>query len=123
MAVGLSMSAGSPKRNTMFNFISIGRLSSDIMNGMHMIPHDVDLVVGVPRSGMLAGSIIALALNKPLVDLDGFLAGRTFATGLSRRQNYSESANDYKRALIVDDSSSSGTRSEKSIERSIKPVR
>ena len=42
---------------------TIRDLSDLIRRNLWKIPHDIDLVVGVPRSGMLPASMIALYLN------------------------------------------------------------
>ena len=34
---------------------------------------NVDLVVGIPRSGMLPANLIAMYLNKPFTDINSFL--------------------------------------------------
>lgn len=51
---------------------------------MHKIPSSVDLVVGIPGSGMLAGSLIALSLNTLATDLPGFIQNRTLRHGFTR---------------------------------------
>ncbi len=63
------------------NFRSIQDLNEAIVRGLPRIPRDVDLVVGIPRSGLLAGSILALHLNVPLTDLQGLIEGRTIQSG------------------------------------------
>lgn len=57
------------------NFRTIGDLNSVIYKNLQKIPQDIDLVVGIPRSGMLAGSIISLLLNEPLADFNSLLNG------------------------------------------------
>ena len=42
----------------MFDFVTIGDLSDTIKRNIWKIPHDVDLVVGITRSGTLAANII-----------------------------------------------------------------
>ena len=69
------------------------------------MPHDVDFVVGIPRSGMLPASLIALYLNKPLTDIDAFVDGRLYGCGLRLRNKENASL---KKVLIVDDSVNSG---------------
>jgi uncharacterized HAD superfamily protein len=55
------------------NYRSIDDLAHSIRSNLHRLPNDVDLVVGVPRSGLLAASIIALQLNVRLCTLQEFL--------------------------------------------------
>lgn len=89
------------------NFRSIAELSVDIRETLGVLPDDVALVVGIPRSGMLAASILALYLNVPLADFEGFISGRVFSGGATRKANktgYPEVGT----VLVVDDSSSTG---------------
>ena len=47
--------------------------ASELVNAYaHRVPHDVDLIVGIPRSGMLVASILSLKLNLPMTDLYAF---------------------------------------------------
>lgn len=70
-----------------------------------MIPKDTDLVVGIPRSGLLVANLVSLALNLPLADLDGFLEGRILAAGKTRRRDmFDRSPADFRRVLVIDDS-------------------
>ena len=87
------------------NYRSVADLNDDIKAWAPTLP-DIDLVVGIPRSGLLAGSILALHLNAPLTDLDGFLEARAFATG----ERFEGDANPQpERVLILDDSVLSGS--------------
>lgn len=84
---------------------SISDLANSIAAGAHRLPPDIDLIVGIPRSGVLAASILAIHLNLPLLDLTAFLegklpeVGRTFAKTLDGAPRPR-----YRKALIVDDS-------------------
>lgn len=90
-------------------FKSISDLNRDIILNLHRIPKDIDLVVGVPRSGLLVANIIALHLNVPLADLDGFIEGKVFQSGITRRPNdYDNKVKKQKKVLIVEDSVLSG---------------
>src|SRR5688572_14461595 len=91
------------------NYRSIADMNDAIARNLHHIPRDIDLVVAVPRSGLLAGTMIALDLNLPLADLDGFLAGRILAAGRTRRQaGFDNDASQFKHVLVVDDSIRTG---------------
>jgi uncharacterized HAD superfamily protein len=83
------------------NYKSVSDMNRDILSWMSALPKDIDVVVGIPRGGLLAASMIALYMNKPLADIDGFLQGRVMGTGM--RGMYLEKAV-YKRILVVDDS-------------------
>jgi uncharacterized HAD superfamily protein len=85
------------------------------MGNLHRIPSDVDLVVGIPRSGMLAANLLALHLNLALTDLDGFVSGRIMGSGLQRKGigKRCRSIAECRKALIVDDSILSGSEMER----------
>ena len=48
-------------------------LARTIRSNIHKIPHDIDAVIGVPRSGMIPAYLIGLYLNKPVLSVAGFL--------------------------------------------------
>jgi uncharacterized HAD superfamily protein len=54
---------------------SVADLNQTIVTHLHRIPRQVDVIVGVPRSGLMAASMLALHLQKPLADLDGICRG------------------------------------------------
>jgi uncharacterized HAD superfamily protein len=77
---------------------------------MHRIPRDIDIVVGIPRSGMLPASLIALHRNLSLTDLDGFLEGRILQPGIRRKKPGLRETDPaaWKNVLVVDDSIGTG---------------
>lgn len=91
------------------NFRSINDLSNLIRNNLSLIPTDIDLIVGIPRSGLLVANIIALLLNKPLTDVDGVIQGRLISSGRTKDITKNiKNISDCKKALVVDDSIASG---------------
>lgn len=93
------------------NYRSVAQLDHDLVRWLGKLPRDIDVIVGVPRSGLLVGNLLALHLNRPLTDVEGLLQGRMFASGfrmngvpadqlLSRRCN----------VLVVDDSVLTGSQ-------------
>lgn len=90
-----------------YHYRSIADLNRYIVENIHRNPQDIDLVVGMPRSGMLAASILALHINSLLVDTAGFLEGKVFETGL-RLRGKTKSFEECKRVLIIEDSVRSG---------------
>jgi uncharacterized HAD superfamily protein len=87
------------------NFRSIQDLNDAIVRGLPRVPRDVDLVVGIPRSGLLAAGILALHLNVPLTDLQGLVEGRTIRSGPRlRNRNNGAGAGKARHALVIDDS-------------------
>ena len=68
-----------------------------------------DVIVGIPRSGLMVACIIALYLNKPVTDLDSFLDGKILEYGSTKSTDgFVSSYSEIKRVLIVDDSTFSG---------------
>ena len=83
-------------------FVTLADLAATIRRNVHKIPHDVDFVIGVPRSGVIAASIIAEFLNAPLIDVDSFAAG-AIPTGGRRSRFHRRPATERPRVLVVDD--------------------
>ena len=52
------------------NFITISMFNNTIYKNINKIPKDVDLIVGIPRSGLLVANLLALYLNIKLTDID-----------------------------------------------------
>lgn len=91
------------------NYRSLNDLSRLSNECASKIPNDIDLVVGIPRSGMLVASIIALKQNLPLTDLYSFLRNDDLKKGNTRTYKHAElvKPRDAKNILLVDDSISS----------------
>jgi uncharacterized HAD superfamily protein/hypoxanthine phosphoribosyltransferase len=64
-----------------------------------------DLVVGIPRSGMIPAYMLGLRLNIPVIDLEGFLNGNAPVTGSRMVKQVKDR---FGRMLVVDDSIRSG---------------
>jgi len=86
----------------MINFRSVDDMNQLIKSKLHLIP-DVDCIAGVPRSGMLPATLIALYLGKPLVSVESLRYG-DYCT-LTKRVKLNSQV---KKVLVVDDSCSSG---------------
>lgn len=91
------------------NYRSLNDLSRLSTECAGKIPNDVDLIVGIPRSGMLVASIIALKQNLPLTDLYSFLRNDDLKKGSTRTYKHAElvKPREAKKILLVDDSISS----------------
>lgn len=88
------------------NYRSVAGLNRDLVNWLPDLPRDIEVIVGVPRSGLLAAGLLALHLDLPLTDVEGLLAGRTFEAG-SRRRGACTGAGflaTKRRVLVIDDS-------------------
>jgi len=89
----------------LMQYRSYNDLARAVTCNLHKIPRDVDLVVGIPRSGLLAGTLIALSKNIPLIDLDGFVSNRTSDCGFAAKGVLPAlPPQEAKHVLVVDDS-------------------
>lgn len=62
-------------------YTSYKDLADCIRRNIWKVPADVDLIVGIPRSGMIPALMIAELLNKRCADLDSFIGGREMSCG------------------------------------------
>lgn len=103
------------------NYRSLSHLSQLSNACASRIPEDVDLVVGIPRSGMLVASIISLKQNLPLTDLHSFLRNDELKRGSTRTYKHADLTRpwDAKKVLLVDDSISTA----RSMQEAMRQVR
>jgi uncharacterized HAD superfamily protein len=86
----------------MLNVRTLADLQSAIVSNLHRLDRNAfDVVVGVPRSGMIPASIIATLWQKPLADVRGYAAG--IVNGASGTV-----AQPGRRVLLVDDTVNKG---------------
>lgn len=91
------------------NFRTYEDLTKCIVKNLYKIPRDIDLIVGIPRSGTMLASILALYLNLPYTDIENFVNKGNLKTGTTRKcKNWIKRIDEAKHVLIVDDSISSG---------------
>lgn len=79
------------------NYVSYAQMAQDVQSWAETLPK-FDLVVGVPRSGMLPATIMALFWNCKLASLDEFIEGNIMGQG---RRGFNEPINN---VLIIEDS-------------------
>lgn len=87
------------------DYKSIADLRLAILKNLYKFPHDVDLIVGIPRSGMLPANLLALYLNKPYTDIDSFIEGRIYGSGERNKFDKDYSIN---KIIVIDDSIAKG---------------
>lgn len=87
------------------NYRNIRDLNNIILKKLSIIPRNFDLIVGIPRSGMLPANLLSLYLNRPYTDLHSFMNGHIYKAG-ARGQFFDISQ--FKKVLVVDDSVASG---------------
>jgi len=90
-----------------FQYRNVEQLARCVRRNLYKIPADVDLIISVPRSGLLPAVLIANHLNLPHVTLADFLAGRATSAGRRLASSATE-ASAFRKALVVDDSVASG---------------
>jgi uncharacterized HAD superfamily protein/hypoxanthine phosphoribosyltransferase len=86
---------------------SYAELADAVVRNAYRVPSDVDLVVGIPRSGILPASILALQLNLPFQELEAFLQRCPIKVGRTAKATISTEA-PVRKILVVDDSVASG---------------
>lgn len=94
-----------------FNFFKdFNYINTLVFNNLYKIPNDIDLIIGIPRSGLLVGGLVAEYINKPIMDLYSVnehyknlnlnpMASKTPLVDLSK----------VKKVLLVDDTVYAGT--------------
>ena len=87
----------------LYKFISYGQLSKIIQANINRF-RKYDLIVGIPRSGMIPAYMIAVYLNKRVCSLNEFISEQFNKTFGYRKVN----TNPIKNILILDDSMLSG---------------
>lgn len=102
----------------MFGYVSFAQLSNAIRAGLHEIPADVDLIVGIPRSGMVPAYQIGLFLNRLVCDIENFIADGSISHGQTRKLGIAlTSLRQARHVLLVDDSIATGSSMQKALTR------
>lgn len=101
------------------NYKNFSDLSADIRDNFHKIQSsDFDLIVGIPRSGMIPAYMIGLHLNAHITDLNGLLENKPLTKGITRNSKKQISnAWDAEKILLVDDSVSSGLSMQETLKK------
>lgn len=81
------------------SYTSIADMANAIRTNLWKVPDDVQLIVGVPRSGMMAALMVGEFLHKPVIDLQGYLLSREPMCG-SRGKHMRKG---HGRVLVLDD--------------------
>ena len=98
----------------MYNYRSYQDLSLSVWKAIPRLAEDIDLVVGVPRSGMVPAMMLALYMNTPATSLDLLLLGKVFSCGMYRmNENRGDGIRQFRHILILDDTYCSGRAMEK----------
>ncbi|MFC1603527.1 phosphoribosyltransferase family protein [Planctomycetota bacterium] len=93
----------------MINYRNVPSLNRDVWAWLEKLPKDIDLIVGIPRSGLLVANLLSLYMDVPLTDVEGLLEGRVIQTGSRyKRNDPRELLSSRRTVLVVDDSVCSG---------------
>lgn len=93
----------------MINYITYSDLAKDVRENIWKIPHDIDVVLTIPRSGLIPGIMIAEYFNIPITTVDILVKTENIEDSLlgnGRRLIYKKEINDKKpkkKILVVDD--------------------
>ncbi len=91
------------------NYRSIAELNDTVVRWTAALPSDIELVVGVPRSGLLVANLLSMYLNLPMTDVDGLVSGRVLRAGARYKgESGSTLLSRPRNVLVVDDSVSYG---------------
>ncbi len=85
------------------NYRSMQDLNEAVLAWKPRLQAEVDLVVGVPRSGLLVANLLALHIGTPMTDVDGLVTRRLLNHGHRSVRHVDLTAPDPVRILIVDD--------------------
>lgn len=100
-----------------YHFRNFDDLSRSIRLSEALAKADFDIVVGIPRSGMVVATQIALFRNLPMTDIDSFVEGRVLPHGSTREARGYKEGGGYRRPLVVDDSVNRGTSMDEAREK------
>jgi len=91
----------------MMNYRTVSDLSRSVREWCMELGDDIDLIVGIPRSGLLVANLMVLHRNLPMTDVIGLHDGRLTDTGY-RHDIDLTAVSDLDRVLVVDDSVNTG---------------
>jgi uncharacterized HAD superfamily protein/hypoxanthine phosphoribosyltransferase len=90
-------------KGRMMRFRSIADLSALLVRDSDRF-RSFDLIVGIPRSGLMAATLLSLLIHRPVIDLDGYLSARRAWGG----RRLAVSGGRPRRVLVLDDSVNTG---------------
>lgn len=90
------------------NYRTVADINADAHELATDLPQDIDLVVGIPRSGLLAANLLCLHLDVPMTDVESLCEGRILDTG--SRCGDACSLDELDSVVVVDDSVLTGSQ-------------
>lgn len=89
---------------------TVAQLDDAVVSWLADLPRDIDLIAGIPRSGLLVANLLALHLNVPMTDIAGLVEGRVIQSGARfKGEDPRRFLWKPRHVLIVDDSVCSGS--------------
>ena len=89
---------------------TVAQLDDAVVSWLGALPRDIDLVAGMPRSGLLVANLLALHLNVPMTDVAGLVEGRVISAGARYKgSDPHQFLSKPRHVLVVDDSVCSGS--------------
>ncbi len=89
-----------------YSYISLSQFHADCISFARKLP-PIQAIAGIPRSGLLAASLVALELNCPMISLESLLDGKLPTVPVPRRGRGARVQRDGM-ILVIDDNCSSG---------------
>jgi orotate phosphoribosyltransferase len=100
------------------DYRTVAQLDDAVVSWLADLPRDIDIVAGIPRSGLLVANLLALHLNVPMTDIAGLIEGRVIQSGARFK---GEDPHRFlwkpRHVLVVDDSVCSGSAMRKTKEQ------
>lgn len=95
------------------NYRNVSQLNSAIIAWLPKLPRDLDIIVGIPRSGLLVANLLALYMHVDFTDVEGFLEGRIINSGkrlYTENNHLIDTKFDGAKVMVIDDSLNSGNQ-------------
>lgn len=95
-------------------FVNTCEMVRDAHLWRKQLPSDFDIVIGVPKSGLIIAAVIATEMDIPVGTLENLFSGKVYEGSNGKgSHNGLRSLNSYKKILVVDDTICSGTQLKK----------
>lgn len=94
----------------MINYRNVASLNRNVWAWLQKLPKDIELIVGIPRSGLLVANLLSLYMDIPLTDVEGLINGRVIQSGIRYNGDTKEFLSSAKKILVVDDSVLNGAQ-------------
>lgn len=90
-------------------FLNFQDMYRAIQVNRRKLPKSIDLIVGIPRSGLLPATMLSTQLNLPLTDVEGLKAGKVFGHGVTKTTpDIDKALSSDRNVLVIDDCVGSG---------------